>query len=355
MDVVDCASDRHVECNRQTTKQETIMKEPLAGVPLEATITLYSEWCVEYLIQARKKAESSVENDFRRYFEGPQLDSDVHDWTSDDEGGRAAKSSDDDQSEPEDEELTPESTLATSPPNPTMHQIEQPAKKLPLNGKAKQSVIRQMGRPPYVLLPLAGPTDNMLEIPNALLSKEERLSSMLVQCDAYLRVATDLAIAKKPTVIILLRSGHFAGAIFAGSKCLQHTTSSRYTIRKRQGKAQSAQDGKRKTKSVGSQLRRAGEDALREDVKLFLRHHKAQVQSAGLILLSCPKVMMKHFFDDNTDILPRGHNRLRKVPLDVGRPTFEAAVAVYEIMMKVSIVVKSLCNVDRTIDREKFK
>lgn len=327
------------------------MKEPVVGVPLEA-ITLYSKRCVEYLIEARKKAESSVENDFRRYYEAPQLDSDVHDWSSDEAGGRAAKSSGDDESEPEDEVLVSGSTLAICPPDPTMHQNEQPkrAMKLPLNRKEKEDVIRQMGRPPYALLPLSGPDHHMVEIPNALLSKDERLSSMIVHCDAYLRIATDLAIAQKPTIVLVLRSGRFAGAIFTGSQCLHHTTSSRYTIRKKQGKAQSAQDGKRKPKSVGSQLRRAGEEALREDVKLFLRHYRTQVQSAGLVLFSCPKVMMKHLFDDNIDILPRGHDRLRKIPLDVGKPTVEAAVAVYVIMMKVNIVAKSLCNEDMARD-----
>jgi Bacteroidetes VLRF1 release factor/Vms1-associating treble clef domain len=344
--------------------QETKMKQPLGGVLLES-ITLYSERCVEYLTRALKKAESSVENDFRRYYETPQVDLDVHDWSSDEEGGRAAKSSDDDESEPDDDVLTSQSQLAiaqsvaqenkdesSSQPQTTINQNQQPkpAKKLTLNGKEKENAIRQMGRPPYALLPLSGPDGHMVEIPSALLSKDERLSSMFVHCDAYHRIATDLAVAKKPTVVLILRSGRFAGAIFTGPNCLHHTTSSRYTIRKGQGKAQSAQDGKRKPKSVGSQLRRAGEEALREDVKLFLRNQKAQVQSAGLVLLSCPKVMMKHFFDDNNDILPRGHNRLRKIPLDVGRPTFEAVVAVYEIMMKINIVLEPLRNGDAARD-----
>ena len=317
------------------------MEEHLADKPLH-TMALYSEQCVEYLTQALKKAESEVKDDFRRYYETPE--SDVHHWSSDEEGGGEEGRSSDEESETEQEGPGAE-TPSVSASQPTTTQQNQqakpkPPKKLSLNEKQKESVIRQMGKPPCARLPLPEPDNLVVEIPNALLSKEERLSSMSVQCESYLRIATGLANEKKPALVLLLRSGRFAGAIFNGPKCLHHTTSTRYTIRKGQGKAQSAQDGRRKPKSVGSQLRRAGEEALRQDVKSFLQCHKAHVKSAGLILMSCPKVMMKTFFEDNDDTIPRGDNRLRKIPLDVGRPTFEAVVGVYEIMTKVSIMVK---------------
>lgn len=320
------------------------MEEPPVVVTIES-IALYSGKCVDYLAQARKKAESSVEDDFRHFFQASQTESDVHPWSSDEEGGKDLRSSEDEESDSEHELQTAETISLSSSQLQlaTTQQIQpaKPAKSQILNEKEKENAIRRMDKPPYSLLPLDQPDDYAIEIPIALLSKEQRLSSMFVRSEAYYRLSYDLAIVDKPTVVLLLSSGRLAVAIFVGPKCLQHTTSSRYTIRKGQGKAQSAQDGKRKPKSVGSQLRRAGEEALRQDVKSFLQRNKLLVQSSGLVLLSCPKVMMKNFYDDNEDIIRRGDDRVRKIPLDIGRPTFETAVAVYEIMMRVNIVRKS--------------
>jgi hypothetical protein len=318
-------------------------QEPPIVVNTE-TIALYSEKCVAYLAQAVKNAESSVEDDFRRFYQSSEAEADVHHSSSDEEGGNEVRASEGEESDSEDELQITETTSASSsnPPLAETHLI-QPSKQTKnqtLNEKEKENAVRRMDKPPYSLLPLGKPDDYAIAIPNALLSKEQRLSSMIVQCEAYYRLSFDVAHVGKPTLVLLLSSGRLAVAIFVGPKCLQHTTSSRYTIRKGQGKAQSAQDGKRKPKSVGSQLRRAGEEALRQDVKSFLQRNKTLVQSTGLILLSCPKAMMKNFYDDNEDFIRRGDGRVRKIPLDVGRPTFEAAVAVYEIMMRVHIVLK---------------
>mmetsp|Transcript_880 Transcript_880/g.1448 ORF Transcript_880/g.1448 Transcript_880/m.1448 type:complete len:601 (+) Transcript_880:83-1885(+) len=320
----------------------------LKGKPRDS-VQLYSEECIEYLKQALKKADSEDEDDFRRYYEAP---SDVHGdtngraWSSDDESVTEAEpahsSSEEDEKEgPVSDQTQTPVTSSTVPAPPKKQATTQQKKLAALNEKQKDAAIRKLGRPPCAQLPLPEPdNDVVMELPYALLSKEERLSNAHTMCQAYLRLSTALAKDKKPVVVLLMRSGRFAGAIFSGSKCLHHTTSTRYTIRKGQGKAQSAQDGQRKPKSVGSQLRRAGEEALREDVKAFLLRHKTHVEAAGVVLLSCPKTMMKGFFGDNNSLLSRGDQRLRKVPLDVGRPTFEAAVAVFEIMMMVNIMEK---------------
>lgn len=88
---------------------------------------------------------------------------------------------------------------------------------------------------------------------------------------------------------------------------------------------------------MGSQLRRAGEEALRQDVAASVKEWSSHIQKAGLILFSCPKVMMKTFFDDVEPVLNREDSRIHKVPLDIGRPTFEAVTAVHEIMMRVNL------------------
>lgn len=305
------------------------MEQHRQGNSLES-FPLYSEQCADYLRLALTKAESETqEDDFRKFYEPT---AEERGWSSSEEGKGSSSSSEDEGESSSDEQQQ----QAVKPDGGAAAQKKQISPKAArgLNLKQKDATKRQLGRPPCTALGLPD-TDHVLELPAALLSKDERLSNQVIICKSYRETAT--ALSKQPTLLLLLRSGRFAGAIFSGPKCLQHTTSTRYTIRKGQGKAQSAQDGKRKPKSVGSQLRRQGEEALREDVKSFLRNNQQHVKTAGLILLSCPKTMMKAFFDDNQDLVPRGDKRLKKIPLDVGRPTFEAAVAVYEIMMQAHI------------------
>lgn len=326
-----------------------VQSAALRGKPRDS-IPLYSEECTAYLVRALKKAESETDDDFRRYYEAPSDENgNGRSWSSGEESG--AESSEDEEEQEQEGSAdylharvslaatAPDVSVGVPVPASKQKQVSQKKQMATLNEKQKDAAIKQFGRPPCAQLPLPEPDDDaVIELPYALLSKDERLSTTPTMCQSYLRISTALAKEKKPVVVILLRSGRFAGAIFSGPKCIHHTTSTRYTIRKGQGKAQSAQDGKRKPKSVGSQLRRAGEEALRQDVKTFLQRHQAHVEKSGLILLSCPKTMMKDFFVDNEKAVPRGDDRLRKIPLDVGRPTFEAAVAVFEIMMMVNIM-----------------
>ena len=151
------------------------------------------------------------------------------------------------------------------------------------------------------------------------------------QCRHIEDVAKSLS--SKPIVVFLLRSGRFAAAIYQQEKCIDHTSSTRYTVRKGQGKAQSAQDGNRRPKSIGSQLRRAGEQQLKEDVHNTLHQWKSHIDKAALILMSCPKTMRSTLFD----VLDKSDSRLINVPFDVGRPSFEGTGIVYETLMTVFV------------------
>jgi Bacteroidetes VLRF1 release factor/Vms1-associating treble clef domain len=151
------------------------------------------------------------------------------------------------------------------------------------------------------------------------------------QCQHIQNVAT--ALSSKPVVVLLLRSGRFAAAIYQQEKCIDHTSSTRYTVRKGQGKAQSAQDGSRRPKSIGSQLRRAGEQQLKEDVHRTLHQWKSHIDKAALILISCPKTMRSTLFD----VLDKTDSRFINVPFDVGRPSFEGTGIVYETLMTVFV------------------
>ena len=193
-----------------------------------------------------------------------------------------------------------------------------------------------------------------MELPTCLLSKEQLQSeSITEQCRSYYQLA--VSIQSKPIIILLIRSGRFAGAVFQPSRnnhnnqnhssfsCTHHRTSVRYTVRKGQGKAQSSQDGQgRKAISIGSQLRRQGEIQLRDDIRQTMIEWKEQFHNAAMILISVPRTMQKGLFFEPSNkndpiILQRQDPRIRRIPLDIGRPTFEHACLIYHVLYTVTI------------------
>lgn len=144
-------------------------------------------------------------------------------------------------------------------------------------------------------------------------------------------------------VILLLQSGRFAGGVFEAANCVVHRALQHYTVRRGQGKAQSSQDQKRRAKSVGSQLRRAGEQSLKEDVQETIVEWREYVANARLVFVACPKTMQSTlFFTDKSDesrapILSKDDDRIRKIPFDAGRPTFESVKIVHQVMLGVEV------------------
>lgn len=96
---------------------------------------------------------------------------------------------------------------------------------------------------------------------------------------------------------------------------------------------------KGKAKSIGAQLRRAGEASLREDFTSTLMEWRSHIDHAAVILLSCPKTMRRGLHEDNEvrRFFSRDDYRIRKVPLVVGRPSFESACAVNEVLMRITL------------------
>jgi hypothetical protein len=84
---------------------------------------------------------------------------------------------------------------------------------------------------------------------------------------------------------------------------------------------------------MGAQLRRAGEVNLWEDVQETVQLWKSFLDNSPLILVSCPKTMQKGLYEATA----KWRTKMRKIPLDVGRPTFESVVAVHEIMMQATV------------------
>eukprot|EP00816_Leptocylindrus_hargravesii_P005033 CAMPEP_0196808832 /NCGR_PEP_ID=MMETSP1362-20130617/8828_1 /TAXON_ID=163516 /ORGANISM="Leptocylindrus danicus, Strain CCMP1856" /LENGTH=634 /DNA_ID=CAMNT_0042183319 /DNA_START=127 /DNA_END=2031 /DNA_ORIENTATION=+ len=182
-----------------------------------------------------------------------------------------------------------------------------------------------------------------INLPTAILSSTE--SAALIEnttssssniAQFYLDIGK--AIKTQPVVVLLLRSGRFAGGVFVNQKCVEHRVCTRYTVRKGQGGSQSARDNaKGKAKSMGAQLRRAGETALREDVKQTLESWERWMQDAMIVFLSCPNTMKKALHEDCSKVLPKGDARLRRIPLSFKRPTYEAVCFVHKALTFATI------------------
>ena len=179
----------------------------------------------------------------------------------------------------------------------------------------------------------------VIELPLCLLSKEELLcDDVTTQCRAYQELSVAISVKERPVIVFFIRSGRFAGAVFVHGKCTRHRTSVRYTVRKGQGKAQSAQDGsQRRAISMGAQLRRQGEASLREDIRTTVLEWKEDIQNSALILVSIPRTMQKDLFENNQNILLRTDSRIRRVPLDLGRPTHENSCLIHTVLLTVVV------------------
>ena len=243
------------------------------------------------------------------------------------------------------------------------------------NKKSKNDMTTKMGKAPSLLLPYH-PQDNntksdddidkrVLEVPNVLLPNNYLRDNypfhvpsvakrLLSTWDQLMSNTTN-----PPTIlVVLLQSGRFAAAVFtldynnksttnSSSSSIQmiaHKTSTRYTVRKGQGGAQSSHDqSKSKAKSVGSQLRREGEKQLRNDVHETWNEWKqlGYVDTAMWVYVSCPKGMKRDYLftesSSGSGLLEKNDERWRNIPLDVGRPTLEATSVVLDCVLSCSV------------------
>ena len=137
-------------------------------------------------------------------------------------------------------------------------------KKIQKQSGPSHEMIRQLGSPPLLHLPLQIPplhdhnhgqrvqsvqsvqstqtseiTDYIpvIQIPIAILSTKWKDDSeyqdfhkhpSVSQCKEYMSVSNDIRKYAKPIVVLLLRSGRFAGAVFQKEKCLVHRVCSKH-------------------------------------------------------------------------------------------------------------------------------
>ena len=133
--------------------------------------------------------------------------------------------------------------------------------------------------------------------------------------------------------VLILRSGRFAGGLFAGKELLEHKTYKRYTIRKGQGGSQAAMDGTgKKPKSAGAMLRRHGEQMLRTDVRTLIGKEWAERMTAcDLVFVSAPRSMRAVLFGGGHEApLQANDARNRTVPFMVQKPTLKEVKRVHQ-------------------------
>jgi ankyrin repeat protein len=144
--------------------------------------------------------------------------------------------------------------------------------------------------------------------------------------------------------ILILRSGKFAASIFDTStgKSMIHKVFRRYTVRAKAGGSQSSHDSKgRKAQSIGSQLRRYGEQALREDIYKLLLSWKDFINNSSAIFLSLPKTMRSYIFhndlpqDRDYPLKTTTDSRIKFLSFPVKNPIYEELCAVYEKCMMI--------------------
>ncbi|KAJ6485897.1 hypothetical protein C8R45DRAFT_903736 [Mycena sanguinolenta] len=145
--------------------------------------------------------------------------------------------------------------------------------------------------------------------------------------------------------MFMVAGGHFAGAIVrvsrgqedqseeahtkkkpkkpkADTEVLNHKTFHRYTTRRKQGGSQGLNDNaKGNAKSAGAQLRRYGEQALRDDIRNLIHEWAEEINACERIWIRASGTNRKIFMDYDGCVIEKTDGRLRTFPFPTRRPT----------------------------------
>lgn len=152
--------------------------------------------------------------------------------------------------------------------------------------------------------------------------------------------------------LLAVGGGHFAGAVISLVPQLNNRngrvereivllaskTFHRYTTRRKQGGAQSANDqAKSKAKSAGAQIRRYNEAMLTSEIRELLTSWKEHIDSSELIFLRAGKTSQRIFYDYNESVLERKDRRMRTFPFPTRRPTQAELVRCFSELTRVKV------------------
>lgn len=119
---------------------------------------------------------------------------------------------------------------------------------------------------------------------------------------------------------------------------IQHKTFHRYTTRRKQGGSQSLNDNaKGPAKSAGAQLRRYGEQALRDDIRGLLTEWREDIEASERIFIRANTANMRIFLDFDDSPVQKNDERLRTFPFPTRRPTQSEVVRCVTEVLRVKI------------------
>lgn len=152
--------------------------------------------------------------------------------------------------------------------------------------------------------------------------------------------------------LLAVGGGHFAGAIVSLVPQLHNKngrierevvliaskTFHRYTTRRKQGGAQSANDNaKSKAKSAGAQIRRYNEAMLQTEIRELLTSWKDDIDSSELVFLRSSKTSQRTFYDYDEAVLHRRDPRIRSFPFPTRRPTQAELIRCFGELTRVKV------------------
>ena len=151
-----------------------------------------------------------------------------------------------------------------------------------------------------------------------------RVQPILPNCQTVQDYLDSLPADLGEHLVLLMRSGHGALGIGTVDELRDVKIIRRYTVRKSQGKAQSALEGKKKVRSAGSQLRRKETAAFFSDLAHELMLRKDQIAQCRRIFIGSPVRLWPELFSGkNTLPFKADDSRLYKLPLDIKTPNRE--------------------------------
>ncbi|ORY96273.1 hypothetical protein BCR43DRAFT_563626 [Syncephalastrum racemosum] len=154
--------------------------------------------------------------------------------------------------------------------------------------------------------------------------------------------------------IIMIGGGHFAAGVIdvkqsarnpldmsgKAVKMIAHKTFHRYTTRRKQGGAQSANDNaKGAANSAGAQIRRYNELKLQQEVREVLGQWKQHLIDSEFIFVHAPSNNRKVLFNYEDAVLnPRDNSRIKSVPFPTRRPTLNEIRRVFIELVSAKVI-----------------
>ncbi|XP_017890086.1 ankyrin repeat and zinc finger domain-containing protein 1-like [Ceratina calcarata] len=138
--------------------------------------------------------------------------------------------------------------------------------------------------------------------------------------------------------VIMIGGGHFAAAVFQDGEPVVHKTFHSYTVRAKQGFAQSSRTTANHQKSAGTSLRRYNEASLLQHVQEILESWSPHINGSSLILYRAVGPYNRTvLFGGKNPPLDKNDSRLRPLPFPTRRATFSEVKRVYDILSTMEI------------------